>query len=69
MTDFEITNTELNTLRIEALRGYVREEFDKEVMLYAKYDVINFAKQLHLGFDFINELLEDYNRLAQFSKI
>ena len=69
MTDFEITNTELNTLRTEALRGYVREEFDKETMLYAKYDVINFAKQLHLGFDFINELLEEYNRLAQFSKI
>jgi hypothetical protein len=69
MTDFETINTELNTLRTEALQGYVREEFDKEVMLYAKYDVINFAKQLHLGFDFINELLEDYNRLAQFSKI
>jgi hypothetical protein len=69
MTDFEITNTELNTLRTEALRGYVRAEFDKETMLYAKYDVINFAKQLHLGFDFINELLEEYNRLAQFSKI
>lgn len=69
MTDFEITNTELNTLRIEALRGYVREEFDKEQMLYAKYDVINFAKQLHLGFDFINELLEEYNKQAQFSKI
>jgi hypothetical protein len=69
MTDFEITNTELNTLRIEALRGYVNEEFNKEVMLYAKYDVINFAKQLHLGDDFIEELLKEYNELAKFSKI
>jgi hypothetical protein len=69
MTDFETINTELNILRVTALQGYVREEFDKEVMLYAKYDVINFAKQLHLGFDFINELLEEYNALAQFSQI
>jgi hypothetical protein len=69
MTDFETINTELNILRVTALQGYVREEFDKEVMLYAKYDVINFAKQLHLGFDFINHLLEDYNALAQFSQI
>lgn len=69
MTDFETINTELNTLRTEALRGYVKEEFDKEPMLYAKYDVINFAKQLHLGDEFINKLLEEYNQQAQFSKI
>lgn len=69
MTDFEITNTELNTLRTEALRGYVKEEFDKEPMLYAKYDVINFAKQLQLGDEFINKLLDEYNQQAQFSKI
>jgi hypothetical protein len=69
MTDFETINTELNTLRTEALRGYVRAEFDKESLLYAKYDVINFAKQLHLGEEFINKLLEDYNQQAQFSKI
>jgi hypothetical protein len=69
MTDFETINSELNVLRVAALQGYVKEEFDKEQMLYAKYDVINFAKQLHLGEEFINELLEEYNRLAQFSKI
>lgn len=69
MTDFETINTELNTLRTEALRGYVKEEFDKEPMLYAKYDVINFAKQLHLGDEFINKLLDEYNQQAQFSKI
>ena len=69
MTDFETISSELNVLRVEALQGYVREEFNKETMLYAKYDVIDFAKQLHLGFDFINELLEEYNKQAQFSKI
>jgi hypothetical protein len=69
MTDFETINSELNVLRVAALQGYVREEFDKEQMLYAKYDVINFAKQLHLGEEFINELLEEYNKQAQFSKI
>lgn len=69
MTDFETINTELNTLRIEALRGYVRAEFDKESLLYAKYDVINFAKQLHLGDEFINKLCEDYIQQAHFSKI
>jgi len=69
MTDFETINSELNVLRVAALQGYVREEFDKEQMLYAKYDVINFAKQLHLGEEFINQLLEEYNKQAQFSKI
>jgi hypothetical protein len=69
MTDFETINSELNVLRVAALQGYVREEFDKEQMLYAKYDVINFAKQLHLGEEFINELLVEYNKQAQFSKI
>lgn len=69
MTDFETINSELNVLRVTALQGYVREEFDKEQMLYAKYDVINFAKQLHLGDEFINELLDEYNKQAQFSKI
>ena len=69
MTDFETINSELNVLRVAALQGYLKEEFNKEPMLYAKYDVIKFAKQLHLGFDFINELLEEYNKQAQFSKI
>jgi hypothetical protein len=69
MTDFETINSELNVLRVAALQGYVREEFNKETMLYAKYDVINFAKQLRLGEEFINELLEEYNKQAQFSKI
>jgi hypothetical protein len=69
MTDFETISSELNVLRVAALQGYLKEEFNKEPMLYAKYDVIKFAKQLHLGFDFIKELLEEYNRLAQFSKI
>ena len=69
MTDFETINSELNVLRVAALQGYVREEFDKEQMLYAKYDVINFAKPLHLGEVFIKPLLEEYNKQAQFSKI
>jgi hypothetical protein len=69
MTDFETINTDLNRLRTEALQGYVQEEFEKEQMLYAKYDVINFAKQLALDESFINKLLDDYNQQAQFSKI
>ena len=69
MTDFETINSELNVLRVAALQGYVKEEFDKETMLYAKYDVINFAKQLHLGDEFTEELLKEYNELAKFSKI
>ena len=69
MTDFETINTELNTLRTEALRGYVKEEFDKEPMLYAKYDVINFAKQLNLGDEFINKLLDEYHEIVKFEKL
>lgn len=69
MSDFETINTELNTLRIEALRGYVEQEFDNEQMLYAKYDVIEFAKQLQLGDEFINKLLEEYHEIVKFEKL
>jgi len=69
MSDFETINTELNTLRNEALRGYVKQEFNNEKMLYAKYDVINFAKQLELGDEFINKLLEEYHEIVKFEKL
>lgn len=71
MTDFETINIDVNTLRTQALMGYVRQEFDKESMLYAKYDVIEFAKTLQLPTAFISELLRDYNfeLSLQFTKI
>ncbi len=69
MTDFETISTDLNRLRVKTLQGYIQEEFDKEQMLYAKYDIINFAKQLALDKSFINKLMDDYNHQSQFSKI
>jgi len=65
MTDFETINSELNVFRVTVLQRYVRQEFDNETLLYAKYDFINFARQLHLSFDFIEKMLEDYNQQAQ----
>jgi len=61
MTDFDTLESSVNSLRTQALIGYVRQEFDKEQMLYAKYDVINFAKSLGLPPSFIEELNKDYS--------
>lgn len=64
MTDFETIKSDVNQLRTAALVGYVRQEFDQEGMLYAKYDVINLARKMELPPSFIEDLMKDYSFAA-----